>query len=87
MRRTDCLNKDISGYLNILGIKHEILEYGITVDRTSMVNLVQGLIEGEAYEWVLMLVKDLLRDEKVWVCWGGRTDEWLGLEVYAKDPE
>ncbi len=88
MKRTDAFDDDIMAYLQALGIKYTPLEtmpIQLVVDRTSMVRRWPGLDENGAYEYTLELIRDLLRGSDMYVSWGTRTDEYLGVEVYQPE--
>lgn len=85
MRRTDAWNLLVSNCLSYHGIKHTVEECFISVDRTSMVRMSSGLTENDAYEWVMTLLRELCGEDR-YVCWSDHPDEWLGVEIYEKDP-
>jgi hypothetical protein len=78
--------------LTRLGVRHEVRRIAsghgapddyITVDRTSMVNCAEGPRDDEqsAYNFVLARLKDVCgKDARV--IWSGRTDDYLGVEVF-----
>ena len=90
-RNTAAYSKRISDRLAHLGIKHEVMTHEfdddiITVDRTSMVHANSGVGEDAAYTHTLTQIRLACADENTYVCWSMRTDDWLSVEVYLRDP-
>ncbi len=83
MKITNDYNSKIQAALEALGIKYTKYEDVILIDRTSMVRACEK-DEDTSYWCVLVLLKDLC-GEGTYVTWGGRTDDWLGLEVNRMD--
>jgi DNA topoisomerase IB len=69
-------------FLTDLGIHAHIRHGVLLVERTSMVNFSPRLEEGRAYEAVLDGLKDEFPDYRLY--WGGRTDDWMGVEFHPK---
>lgn len=80
------LNADIAEFLSDLGIKVEVLgPYGwspktvCAVDRTSMVQVVGGDAEEDAYDATLELVREQFAD-RCYPMWSGRNDDWMSFD-------
>jgi hypothetical protein len=89
-RNTAAFSARISAALTARGIEHTVssTKYGddsITIDRTSMVQQCEAPDEQSAYDAVLAYVQEVC-GETAYVTWAGRTDDYLGVEIYAKDP-
>ena len=78
------------------GVRFSVSEYGgqILVDRTSMVQIFPappGTFDAEhaSYEACLNLIKSVVLgiDPSAYVMWSGRTDDWLGVDVYTRTVE
>lgn len=87
---TAAFSARVSEALTARGIGHAVFstKYGddlITIDRTSMVQQCKALDEQSAYDAVLAYVQEIC-GETTYVTWAGRTDDYLGVEIYAKDP-
>lgn len=84
METTRAKDPEISEALTEFGIKHEITEYGFTVDRTSMCHAFpKSGDEHASYTETLILIRIVCGDQ-YYVSWSGRTDEFLGFEVYVR---
>ena len=87
---TAAFSDRISVALTALGIKHAVYptKYGddvITIDRTSMVNTCKASDEQGSYDTVLARLREVC-GQTAYVMWSGRTDDYLGVEVYLRDP-
>lgn len=69
-------------FLTDLGIHAHIKRGVLLVDRTSMVEFSPRLEENRAYDAVLAGLKAEFPDYRIY--WGGRTDEWMGVEFHPK---
>lgn len=81
---TSSYNRQIADFLNREGIKFDEINDTIYVDRTSMVIYAKGFEENDAHTYVLELIKERL-PENLYITWAGRSDEWLGIDVYEKN--
>jgi hypothetical protein len=55
----------------------------ITIDRTSMVRAIEAPCEEAAYDYVIERLREAC-GEAAYVTWSGRTDDYLGVEVYQR---
>jgi len=77
------VNEMALDFLTDLGIDAEVRRGVLTIDRTSMVNFSPRLDENRAYEAVLSGLRGEFPDYRIY--WGGRTDDWMGVEFHPRD--
>ena len=86
MRETNKFNAAIMALLDATIIEYHVLpgdEDGIDiicVDRISMCCYWPVLGEQNSYDATLKLIKEACPD--AYVCWNGRTDDWMSVGVY-----
>lgn len=70
----------LASYAIPLQTKGECVQF----ERDAMVRAFPDLGENDAYEWTLLLVQEWLTTQhpQARAYWSGRTDDYLGLEVY-----
>lgn len=76
-------NQQILDFLAQEGIKASTVLDAVAVDRTSMVQYAKGFWEGDAYDYVLELIKEQLPDN-LYVMWAGRNDDYMTVAVYDR---
>lgn len=75
--KTEEINK-VSDFLTTLGIKHEVSNDVILVDRDSICNKVSGVSEQDHYDVLRARINDALN---VRAFYTAKTDEWLMMET------
>ncbi len=87
LNETSKYNQQIVDFLTKEGIQASNTEFGVTVDRTSMViyssRQIKNIDENDCYTYVLELIREQLPNN-LKVFWAGRNDDWMSLDVYER---
>lgn len=76
-------NQQILDFLSKEGIDASIVFGSVAINRTSMVQYATDFLEGDAYTYVLELIKEELPDN-LYITWAGRNDDFLTIDVYER---